>query len=324
MAKADNLLAILWLLRARGRMTAQELAAALETSVRTVYRYIDALCASGVPIVAEPGPDGGYRLPEAFRGAPLLFDAAELVALFHAADFARQAGHPYTPALASALAKVRRNLAPHQAAVVDRHAAAFAVADRVRAEAPEMWLRTIEEAAAEGKTLAILYHKPDAGEPERRVVDPYVLAYRGGFWYLVGFCHARQAIRDFRVDRIRDLAPTGQQFARPQGFHPNAYFSDEWVKERVQAGPVTEVHLTGEPLALARIRDHWYLRHCVVAGGQRGITLHVDPVGMCHLPAYLLTLGTSVRVRAPDGLRAQVAALAEAVVRHHRETPPVE
>lgn len=60
--KADNMLSILWLLRTRGRVTAKQLAESLEIHVRSVYRYIDALCASGVPIVAEAGPNGGYSL----------------------------------------------------------------------------------------------------------------------------------------------------------------------------------------------------------------------------------------------------------------------
>ena len=75
MAKWDNLLSLLWMLRGGRKLTAAKLADSLEISVRTVYRYIDALCASGVPIVAGPGHDGGFRILENFQETPLFFRA---------------------------------------------------------------------------------------------------------------------------------------------------------------------------------------------------------------------------------------------------------
>lgn len=62
MSKADNMLSILWMLKEQKRVTAKQIADALEIHIRTVYRYIDALCASGVPIIADSGHNGGYSL----------------------------------------------------------------------------------------------------------------------------------------------------------------------------------------------------------------------------------------------------------------------
>lgn len=62
MAKWDNMLSMLWMLRSGRKLTAAQIADSLEISVRTVYRYIDALCASGVPVIAESGHDGGIRI----------------------------------------------------------------------------------------------------------------------------------------------------------------------------------------------------------------------------------------------------------------------
>lgn len=71
MSKADNMLAILWLLKTKKRMTAKQLANELEIHIRSVYRYIDALCASGVPIIADSGHNGGYHLLHDLTKAPL-------------------------------------------------------------------------------------------------------------------------------------------------------------------------------------------------------------------------------------------------------------
>lgn len=73
MSKADHMLSIIWLLKTRNKMTAKQLAEALEINIRSVYRYIDSLCSSGVPIVAESGHNGGYSILKQFKESPLIF-----------------------------------------------------------------------------------------------------------------------------------------------------------------------------------------------------------------------------------------------------------
>ncbi|MDH6670081.1 putative DNA-binding transcriptional regulator YafY [Paenibacillus sp. LBL] len=114
MSKADNMLAILWLLKARRRMTAKQLAEELDVHIRTIYRNIDALCISGVPIVSEIGRGGGYFIPDPIKLAPLFFDADEQKALLHAAAFAREAGYPSKAPLSRALSKIKRHTNPEQ------------------------------------------------------------------------------------------------------------------------------------------------------------------------------------------------------------------
>nr|WP_281256562.1 DinB family protein [Cohnella massiliensis] len=104
------MLAILWLLKSGRRMTAKTIADRLEMHVRTVYRYIDTLCASGVPIIADSGHNGGYRLLRPTDETLLFFDKEEQKALVHAAQFAEKAGYPYEEALTRAVAKLAETL----------------------------------------------------------------------------------------------------------------------------------------------------------------------------------------------------------------------
>lgn len=93
MSKLDNMLAILWLLNSGRKITAHQISEKLEMNIRTVYRYMDALCASGVPIISDTGHHGGYTLLNQFIKSPLLLDVGEKTTLLHAAIFAKEAGY---------------------------------------------------------------------------------------------------------------------------------------------------------------------------------------------------------------------------------------
>jgi predicted DNA-binding transcriptional regulator YafY len=143
-----------------------------------------------------------------------------------------------------------------------------------------------------------------------------------GLWTMAGFCHRRQAIRQFRVDRIRKLAMTEQVFRRPVDFRTDEYFSDERLLARIKAGPLIEVQLQGAPFALAMLADHWYLRHCVVEQGVSTLWLRIDPRGFASLPEFLLPHGTAIDVISPDQLRLDLIRLAASWIEHHRAHSP--
>lgn len=320
MAKADNLLAILWLLRSRRQMSASQIAEAMEINIRTVYRYIDALCASGVPIIAEPGRNGGYYLSDSFAAAPVLLTIDELKTLLHASRFARQAGYPHMDALDDALEKLRLTLTPEQAAHLEERAAGLEAVSLPRGGPARHWLGPLEQAVVAQSTLALTYRKPGAGAAEERRVDPYGVAYRRGLWYLVGYCHLRESVREFRVDRIEGVVRTGRPFQRPATFSLAEHF-DRQVRERMARGPHSEVWLRGEPHAITLLTEHATLRHGLVEAGPDRARFRLDPQTMAELPETLLPWGPAITVLEPAELRERLAALAEDWVEHHRKKP---
>lgn len=107
MAKNDNMLAISWMINSGTKITAKLIAEKLEVNIRTVYGYINSLCASGVPIISDSGQNCGYSLMNNFIQAPLIFDMEEQKPLLHAAVFAREAGYPFNEALSRATEKLK-------------------------------------------------------------------------------------------------------------------------------------------------------------------------------------------------------------------------
>jgi predicted DNA-binding transcriptional regulator YafY len=276
------------------------------------------LLTSGVPVIAESGPAGGYRLAPAFRGAPLHFTPDELAALAHAARLAESVGHPDGGALASALRKVEQTLTEEQEAALERRRSALMLAGERPAMPP--LAGSLERAAAE-RVQVILRYDRNGSQTDRRV-DPYGLFHRGAYWYLISYCHLRQDLREFRLDRIASVESTGTRFESPSSFDVATYLAESWIAERVKAGPTETVRLAGRESVLDQLATHWYLRHCLAERLDGEARFLVDPIGIRHLPGYLLIFGPALAIREPAHLRKAVAKVAWELAAHHENQDP--
>ncbi|AZS17944.1 helix-turn-helix transcriptional regulator [Paenibacillus lutimineralis] len=318
MAKWDNMLSMIWMLRSGRKLTAAQIADSLEISVRTVYRYIDALCASGVPVVAESGHDGGIRILESFQETPLFFNSVELKALVDAYKFAQGAGYPYTEELESALKKVENGLHEEQRDDLSRRTGGLDVISPARPPFVVPLLRDLEQAVNDGRTVRIVYRKANAEQADERDVDPYGLAYDRNEWYTVAFCHRSQAVRTFRVDRIARLEPTEAWFEKPERFSTSVYFRDQSERKREAEGPLTVIRIEGEPDTLNTVCGHWHMRHYLTERTDREARFLLDvPTMNKYLPMYLMTFGTAIRIREPLALKRRVQEMASAIAQHY-------
>ncbi|WP_276353014.1 helix-turn-helix transcriptional regulator [Cohnella caldifontis] len=322
MAKWDNMLSMLWMLRSERKLTAAQIADRLEISVRTVYRYIDALGASGVPVVAESGHDGGIRILESFKETPLFFNSAELKALVDASKFAQGAGYPYTEVLESALKKVENGLHEEQRHELALQTSGLDVISHARPPSVVPMLRDLEEAAKDGRTVRLAYRKANAEQADEREIDPYGLAYDRNEWYAVAFCHRSQAVRTFRVDRIERLEPTETRFEKPERFSASAFFRDQSEREREAEGPLAIIRIEGEPDTLNAVCGHWHMRHYLIERTDREARFQLDvPTMNKYLPAYLMTFGTAIRIREPQDLRRRIREMACEIAEHYEREP---
>lgn len=319
MSKADNMLAILWLLKSGRRMTARELADELEIHVRTVYRYIDALCASGVPVVADSGHNGGYSLLNQFTEAPLLFDRQERQALMQAAVFAREAGYPYGEALARAVAKLQRYSNEAQRSELQKHLDGFEVIHPPADASPEAVVQELESAVAESRTLSMEYDKGSSAELRPRRIDPYGLVYWKGHWYVVAYCHLRQAIRSFRADRIRRIVQTGDGFDRPQGFSARQFFLGSLLPDPNKEEKLLTVRIQGKHHAINDLCGHWLFGHMLTERTADEVEFVIQEQAAIHYaPHILLSYGKSIRVLGPPLLKERMAAVSAELAEYYR------
>ncbi|MFC3800692.1 helix-turn-helix transcriptional regulator [Cohnella sp. GCM10012308] len=299
MTKADNMLSILWMLRTGRRKTAKQLAEALDIHVRTVYRCIDSLCASGVPIVADSGPNGGYTILSRFADSPLLFDAEEQKGLVHAAIFAREAGYPHSDALNRATNKLKRYANDEQLTALERHGLGLSVIDLPIDGAYQSHLQWLEEAAGQGRTLEMDYDK-GRGEPSSsRLFDPYGIVYWKGHWYAVGHCRYREEVRSFRVDRIRGLRQTDEQFDRPASFSAKDYLLGQLLRDSADHADWETVRIQAQEEVLNELCRHWLFGHALMERQPESATFKLERSTLStYVPYFLMPYGTALRIES--------------------------
>src|ERR1700729_1143552 len=200
-------MSLVLLLQARGRMTASELAAELEVSVRTVYRDLESLSAAGVPVYAEPGPHGGCQLIDGYR-FPLRPEEAEALLLLGVPDVLRelgldragrrnwQAGGPPETGLPAA-----RSTGSQALVHLD-------MPPWFRSEEPVPDLRVLAEALRRRRQLELHYGRASPRDgPAVRTVTPLGLVNKAGVWYLVAMSKGRRPTV-FRAARITSARVT--------------------------------------------------------------------------------------------------------------------
>jgi predicted DNA-binding transcriptional regulator YafY len=228
--KSDRLLSILLLLQTRGRVPARELADRLEVSVRTVYRDIEALSASGVPVYAERGRHGGIELLAGFRTDVTGLTADESRALFILAAQGAHAALGLDAALGSALRKVMAALpAPYRPAAEVTSRRILVDATRWRSGPRQaVDLQVLQDAVFSDRRLRLRYRHSGSREARTYTVDPYGLVAKAGTWYLVA--DRRAAPRLFRADRICSARPLDEPVRR----RPGVELADVWEVLRRQ------------------------------------------------------------------------------------------
>lgn len=321
MSKMVNMLSILWLLKTRKQLTAKELAEELEISIRTVYRYIDALCASGVPIIADAGHNGGYSLLNEFTKVPLFFNLDEQKTLVHAAKFAIDAGYPFSETLDEAISKLKMYTNEEQLNHINRHLRGFEVIHPTIESSLKSILQELEIAVAESYRLVIVYHKERGIEPQSRHIDPYGLVYWKGKWYTVAYCHLREEIRSFRIDRIQSLSRTDKKFDRPLEFSARSFFLKGLLPDSNQHEKLIPVRIKGNAHALDDLCQHWLFNHALIERKNDQALFKVDKESIhSFVPHYLLSYGKSITILEPTLLQERLATISFELFNHYQNT----
>ncbi len=229
--RLHRLIAILLLLESRKKVKAKDLAYALETSERTVYRDIETLCQSGIPITSDFGPTGGFQLMEGYTSGLTSMNCDDAVKLY----LSGIAAGPETGAsLQTTLNKLQQSLPEQYSKDIQKAISQFYFD-------PESWflqrkpipfLDVLRQAIWQSQKLRITYRRSSLGHEEttQRQIRPYGLVVKNMEWYLVAYCETSQGMRVFRCDRLLKAEYLSEHYVFPEDFDLEQFWKD-WVGE---------------------------------------------------------------------------------------------
>jgi len=311
--RADRLLNLLLLLQSGGIMTTRQLALELEVSERTVIRDMEALGAAGIPVYAERGPHGGWKLTEGYRMRLTGLTPRELMSLLlppgilEDLDIRRDFDQAFRKLVAASPADLR------QYADMLRERLHVDGTGWVTKQHSPNWLSAVQQAVWDNRKLAIRYD--DAANPLfEGVVEPLGLIAKRNVWYMAA--KTDREVFSYRVSRLQDARVLDETFVRPPDFDLSRYWeqaSDQMLSTRWRYAvrlKIREERLASLPVTSGNRQFQVRSRKLV---GDGWLEAELDFRSLEAALGSILGFGTHAEVLSPDELRVAVFNTARSI-----------
>ena len=284
-----------------------EIARLTGMTTRTVYRDIRALEEElAVPVFAAKR--GHYGIERRFFLPPLRLSVPEAIVLFLASRLIARWSDQYDAAVVSAFTK----LADALPQPIARHVAATMLAVGAH-ESNEPFTRTFSAVArgwAEGRVVELVYD-PGTGIEKRTRVQPYFVEPDAALRsvYLIGFDEPAEAMRTYKVERIRSATLTQDRYEIPDDFDPDAWLANSWGIWSSDSTPTALVRLRFDASVAHRVREAvWHRSQKLTELKGGGVELTVTVAGVVEIQPWIMSWGGAVEVFEPVELREAIAA----------------
>ena len=298
-----RLLRILLIICRYNKTKASRISDELEISTRQVYRDINCLKLAGIPIYSDRG---GYSVTSNFFMPKISLNLPEAVTLLlFINSIQMQKGTPYYQFLNTACEKVI-NLLPSDIrdvvlenkfdGLID-----FGLEAKVDYKGLEDIFSSIYSAQLERRSVYVKYYSMEKRKTSERVIDPYALKFKFGVWYLVGFCHLRNEIRTFRIDRIKELKTLDKNFTIPENFSLDSFLEGSWG---IKKGKRANVKLKFSPEIADFISEiKWHPSQKLKFNEDGSLYANYEVMGLDEIKRWILGFGSDVEVIEPQELR---------------------
>ncbi|MDL2206274.1 YafY family transcriptional regulator [Eubacteriales bacterium OttesenSCG-928-N13] len=300
--KMDRLLGILTMLLQHDRLTAPQLAERFEVSRRTIARDIDALCMSGIPVITQQGVGGGISIAQGYKLDKSVLTTQELGDIIAALRGIGSVSEP------SRLERTLDKLMPGGQSVVslkDSIVIELAANDRDRLTQVIAMLR---EAIQGSQQLQFVYHSPK-GEFSRRV-EPALILFQWGAWYLFGYCLDRQDWRTFKLSRMMNVQLIDEPFAPREVPMERTNFHALHPDEK-------QVVALFDPSIKYLLIDSYGMQ-CFTQQPDGKLLFQVGYTNHDYMLSWLLQFGDKAKVLSPASIAEGIARIAANLVAQYK------
>lgn len=298
--------------------TVIELAQELACSKRTIWRDLRDLKSVGF-LLAGRKEKGRSRigLAEGYQSQlPLPLSYSEFISLYLSISRLQPLqGTPFQESFDSFFARIRSS-PPAPMLQFFEELETILPTQGLRAQADlagEPLIEKITQAIMDRQTLEIDYHSASRGKVTSRKIDPYRLWYQEGGLYLIAYCHLRQKVLVFIMDRIRAARPTSETFALPERFH-----SEEYVKEsfgQMIRGEPVRVQILFSPNQARWVGERiWHPSQKMQYQLDGSLLMSLEVADTLELKRWILGFGQEAEVLEPKELRQAIRKEAEALL----------
>lgn len=309
--KIERLLTTTVMLLNRRKVTAGELAGYFGISLRTVYRDIETLNASGIPVISSQGYDGGFSIPDNYRLSRQLLTFEDMLAILTTLK-----GVNYTLQnrdLDRVIEKIAALVPAEKEEAYQRHNDSFLIdiGPWGGSKGQEGLIGEIQRAIGGSRLLQFDYCGA-GGEASRRLVEPHALVQKSFTWYLLGFCRLRGDFRVFRLSRMDGVSVADGHFLRRQ-VEPRQFFLPE-----NDSRPLVTVSLRFSGRVRVRVEEGFGREQLSAAAEDGSLIATFSLPENEWIMAMILSYGDDVEVLAPPRLRAAVAEKIEGMRKKYR------
>lgn len=298
----DQLFEFVYILIDKKRVTAKEMAERFGVSIRTIYRWLEALSLSGVPVYSMKGRGGGIAISESYALDKILLSEEERLAIVSSVKALESlSGNPAS--LVNANIKAAEKLSHLVQDDTDWLEVDFAPWSPESSEVRNLF-GILRDSILKKRQISFDYFTGD-GRSEKRIVHPWKLVFRGQSWYLQGWCTSRKAERFFKLTRMRNLLMTAKDanisinIAASQSARPPEY-----------SAPLIQVKAKITQEKISYLMDSFI---CTEIKPQKNGYVNVtftapDTTWLCEI---LLSFGSQIKIHSPAKLKNKISETAK-------------
>ena len=306
----DQLFEFVYILIDKKQTTASEMADRFGVSTRTIYRWIEALSVSGVPVYSQKGRGGGIAISEKYALDKRILSEEERIAIVSSVKaFNNLAGNPASAVNANF--KAAEKISGLVATDTDWLEVDFSPWSPEGSNVRQLFA-TLRECILKKRQVSFEYFRGD-GKTEQRLVHPWKLVYKGQAWYLQGWCTTRKAERFFKLSRMRNISMTGRAATVTR-------YSVSDVNSQSENQPAKSALITIKAKVsnnkISYLLDTFICSE-VLPNKDGSITASFTVPDDPWLQDLLLGFGPDLKILSPKSLRQRIINLAQDVLKNY-------